>query len=169
MNKAFIKLAYKQIVNIHSATVFERQVFNDSFMEFCMQAQVYNPENKLSTLQELINNNPKANSLHYKVGFAIGLYVKELNNLIPNVFDTFGDTPIPFSSYSFKILSSNLNDRSQHEVSFTYQTNLVLCFGSVGDCLLLATGNQVNDNQLAETFLLKMRPELSITHYQEVL
>src|SRR5436190_10575420 len=97
-NKTEIKIAYRQIIDSQSSGSFEKNIFNDSFQEFCMQAQVYDRRKKFKTFHELIQYEPRANSLHYKVGFAIGLYVKELNHIIPGLEDSIGQ-PITFSRY----------------------------------------------------------------------
>jgi hypothetical protein len=42
---------------------FEKLVFNDSYEEFLIQIQAYNPGSKFKTIQEVTAANPKANSL----------------------------------------------------------------------------------------------------------
>lgn len=170
MNKSLIQLAYKQIIHAESSGKFEKNVFQDSYSEFLMQAQAYNPENKFKTFQELVENNPKANSLHYKVGFAVGLYIKALNNQIPGLTDSLGAERLRFASYSFEIIASDITNKSNHKVGITYRTDVLTWYGKIGKYLLLATGNKLKDVSVdsIETFMLKMRKNLSIVSLKEV-
>lgn len=90
VQKALVHLAYRQVIDATSKGNFAENVFNGSYAEFLLQAQAYNPEKKFRTFDEMVAFNPKAVSLHYKVGFSVGLYIKELNNRIPEPEDTPG-------------------------------------------------------------------------------
>lgn len=61
-----------------------------------MQAQAYNRDNKFSSFEDLKSNNPKANSLHYKVGVSIGLYIRSLQNQIKIPQETAATIQLPF-------------------------------------------------------------------------
>jgi len=167
MSQALIQIVFRQVIDNSSAGGFERNVFDDSFSEFQMQAQAYNPENKFRTFRELTDNNPKANSLHYKVGFAIGLFVKDLNNAIPGLQDSMG-RPVAFASHRFELLESDLTRKVSHKVAITYETNTLTLFATVGDYLVLATGDRLkeSDELPVDTFLLKIQPNMSIASWQ---
>src|SRR4051812_11335515 len=117
MPKAFITIAYKQVIDEHSKGNFERNVFNDSYTEFLMQMQTYNQENKYRTFQEVLAAVPKSNALHYKIGFAIGLYVKQLNNRIPSLYDSLGTMNLAFANHQFEILESDITNKSAHRIA----------------------------------------------------
>ncbi len=53
-----------------------------------MKSQAYDKEQKFKTFKEMVANDPKANSLHYKSGFAIGNLIEQLNKKIPELQDT---------------------------------------------------------------------------------
>lgn len=166
---AFIKLSYRQVIDKNSSTAFAQDVFNDTYNEFMMQVQVYNPDNRFNTLAEVIAANPKANSLHYKVGFSIGLYIRALNNQVPGLQDTLGQVNLPFESSSFQILNSHIGDSSQHKVAITYTTGPLTLLGNYGQYVLLAHG-ELSKDELAEgveTFMLKLQDGLSIANYRE--
>ena len=169
MNKAFIKLAYRHIIDINSKEKFERDVFDDSYSEFKMQSQGYNPEGRLNTFSELVAANPKANSLHYKTGFAVGLYIRALNNKIPGLFDIHERVQMPFSNYAFNIASSHIQDKTLHKVSITYTTPVFTMYAIIGDKLLLSQGEALATSEEAETFLLATSFNLSICSYKEIL
>ena len=164
MAKALIKFAYKQVIDANAQGVFEKNVFMDTYSEFLMQSQVYNKDKRFNTLDQMINENPKANSLHYKVGFAIGLYVKELNNLIPGLKDSLGITSIPFENYKLHILASDISNKQAHKVAVIYRTGTCTLFDAIGENLVVAIGDIINkpETEQYETFVIKMQPELSI-------
>jgi hypothetical protein len=167
--RAIIKLAYKQIIDASSTGEFEKLVFNDSYQEFQMQVQAYNPESKFKTLKEVIAASPKANSLHYKVGFAVGLYIRALNNQIPGLTDSLGQANVPFTINKFEIIESDISNKAIHKVAITYITDTLTLIDVIGEYLLLTVGDQFkNDsNEPVETLLLKMRDGLSISSYSE--
>jgi len=168
MSKALVKLAFRQEIGALHSGAFEKEVFNDSFIEFCMQAQLYNPGDQLRTLEELIINNPKASSLHNKVGFSVGLYIKGLNGNIPGIRDLVpGHTRPSFQSHNFEIISSDLTNRLMHRVAITYYTGVLTLLDSFGDNLLLATGDMahVATGEWIDTFMLKTSSTVTITQY----
>lgn len=169
MAKALIKLAFKHIIDSNSQTEFERDIFNDTYSEFLMQSQIYNKEKNCNTLEQMIANNPKANSLHYKVGFAIGLYVKSLNNIIPNLKDSLSITNIPFEKFQFHIISSDTTNKEEHKVAIIYKTDTMTLFDIIGENLVLANADcSTTHEEFNAAFILKMQPELSIFNWAEV-
>lgn len=171
MSRALIKLAFRQEIDTFSSSSFEKDVFNDSYQEFCMQAQAYNPGGQLRTLQELITNNPKANSLHYKVGFSVGLYIAGLNGVIPGIKELVpGQVQPAFQSHQFEIVWSDLGDRSQHHVVITYLTGPLTLLDSFGDQLLLAAGDvsHMSEGEWVDSFILKINPMITICQYSPV-
>jgi hypothetical protein len=169
MAKALIKLAFRQEIGSSFSGSFEKDVFFDSYNEFRLQAQAYNREGLYTTLEELIANNPKANSLHYKVGFAVGLYIASLNNQIPGVKELIGGSSQPaFESHSFEIIHADLSDRSSFRVAITFHTGILTLLETVGDQLLLANGDlsQLPAGEWMSTFMLRPSPRISVTQYQ---
>ncbi len=167
MQKALIKLAYKQTIDASTEGSFEKKVFSDSYSEFLMQIQAYNQENKYTTWQALLSEVPKASSLHYKVGFSIGLYVKDLNNQIPMLQDSLGRTNLIFETHLFEIIESDITNRLSHRVAITYYTDTLTLLDSFGEYLLLAWGDQSQHpgTEPLETFLLPVCHNLSIVSY----
>lgn len=169
MGKAFIKIRYKHVISNTHQTNFEKDVFHDTYSEFLMQAQGYNQDNRFTTFSQLVNNNPKANSLHYKVGFAVGLYVKDLNNIIPALKDSLDKTIVPFTAHQFEIIDSDITNKAAHKVAITYTSPALLLLDTIGDYFLLSNNEKVNvTNEPVETYMLKMRNSLSIFSYQPI-
>ena len=168
MNPALIKLSYRQLIGPDARTPFEQAVFEDSYAELLMQAQRYNAGNRFTRLHDILAHDPKANSLHYKVGFAVGLYIQQLNRLIPGLTDTLGRVSIPFAQHAFSLVDSDLCSKRQHLVAITYTTDPILFFGSAGNTLILSSDHPSTaaDDGWAATFLLPLHEGLTISEYQ---
>jgi hypothetical protein len=168
MQKGLIRLAYQQIIDASSKSGFERSVASTSYNEFIMKAQAYNPEQKWKTFKELVAHDPKANSLHYKSGFAIGNIIQQLNNKIPVLQDALG-RGINFSEHLFEILDSDITTPAAHKVAITYLTGVLTYFGNIGEQMLLAEGDRLDRTEAGpvQTFMLKMQSGLSIFSYQQ--
>jgi len=158
-----IKFAYRQIIDASSPSDFERNVFNDTYAELLIQANVYNRERRFNTVDEMIAANPKANSLHYKVGFAIGLYVNEFKKKIPGLTDTLGN-PVSFDIFKTEIVHSDLSNKSLHKMALTYISSPHRLMASFGNYLVLAIGDETKDEQMGglSTFTLSVQPNIAI-------
>ncbi|MCF6407612.1 hypothetical protein L3C95_32645 [Chitinophaga filiformis] len=166
MEKALIKLSFRQIIDMHARTSFEKDVFHESYNEFLMQVQAYNRDHQFSTWEQVRGANPKAGSLNYKVGFSIGLFVKELQQQIPGLTDNLGN-PVPFESHRFEIVASDITNKAAHKVAIVYTTATLTLLGVLGDYMLLTTGELLSnpDQQEVQTFMLKIQPQLSVSAY----
>jgi hypothetical protein len=171
MAKAFIKLAYRQLIDANSAGNFERRVFHDSYAEFLLKIQNYNPGNKFTRFSDIVAADGRANSLHYKCSFAVLHHIENLINKIPQLLDTAGRMNIPFEVPEFKLIESAINDKSLHKVAVIYITGVFTLLDSFGEYLLLATGDQSGSihNPGLETFTVKMQEGLSIVNYREIV
>ena len=143
MAKAIIQLAYRQIIDANSPGRFEQDVFNDTFEEFFMQSQVYNPQNSYPTLAEMTGANPKAYSLHYKVGFAIGLYVQQLGRYMPGVHDMLGKPCVSLQSHRFEIIASDVRNKAAHQVAITFLSADLVLHEVLGNSMLLSESNDI--------------------------
>jgi len=136
-------------------------------MPFLLQAQVYNRDNKFSSFEELKSNNPKANSLHYKVGFSIGLYIRSMKNQIKVPQETGAKIQLPFELSEFEIIQSSITNKKLHTVTVTYTTGVCTLLQVIGEYLLLSAGDHNNDEDWQETFLVKPGKTISIVGYLE--
>ncbi len=83
--------------------------------------------------------------------------------------DTLGK-PIPFETYQFEVIESDITNKKLHKVAIIYFTKSLTVFDNVGDYLILATGDQTasDSKDACETILLKLLPNISIVNYSEV-
>jgi len=168
MTKALIKLAYRQVINAESTSNFEQRVFNDSYAEFLMKIQAYNPDGKFEKYSEIVANDGRANSLHYKTSFAILHHLEELKGKIPGLYDSADRIQLSYEVPEFKLIESGINDKSIHKVAITYITGTLTLIDTIGDFLLLAVGDQSEKEEM-ETFMLRTRPGISISSYKSLL
>ncbi len=167
MAKALIKFAYRQVIDINSTGGFEKSVFNATYQEFLLKSQAYNIDNRFDTFSELKQNDGRANSLHYKLSFSALHLLHSLDNKIPDLKDNAGKC-ILFEAPKFELIESSLTDRSVHKLAINYCTGLFTLMGIAGEYLVLAEGD-VSDKEMADTFTLKMQPELSVFFYKELV
>lgn len=170
MPKAIIRLAYNQVIDLHSEGKFEKKVFYDTYAAVLMQSQNYNSGRKLRTLEEMIEENPKAISLNYKVGFAIALAIKSLNNIIPGLTDSLSINKIQFESYTFHVIASDIKDKKLHKVAIIYRTAMYSLLDLIGENMILANGDLTfqSENPHMEVLMIKMQPSLSICSWMDL-
>ena len=164
MAKAIIKLAYRQVIDAASAGDFERNVFRASYQEFLLKSQTYNQDARFKTFSELRANDGRANSLHYKLSFAVMNFISGLNKKIPGLKDNAGNNLV-FEEPRFELIESNITDRAAHRVAINYSTGLLTLLDTIEDYLILGQGD-ISGGEAAETFTLKMQPGLSIIYYK---
>jgi hypothetical protein len=171
MEKALIKLAYRQIIDANATSLLEKKIFHDSYNEFLLKIQAYNPGNKFTTYSDIVANDGRANSLHYKCSFAVLHHIETLKNKIPGLFDTAGKMNIPFEVAEFKLLESGITDKNLHKAGIIYTTGIFTLVDSFGEYLVLAPGEQVDviTHPGIETFTVKMQENLSIVNYREIV
>lgn len=162
---ALIKLAYKQIIDASAQGAFEKSVLQASYREFLLKNQAYNPERKFKTFTELKAHDGRANSLHYKLSFAVGHFIQTLDHKIPGLTDNLGNSVL-FETPQFELIESSIGNITAHKVAITYTTGTLTLVNQLADFMLLANGD-VSEKIEADTFVLRMQPNLSIVSYQE--
>jgi hypothetical protein len=160
-----IQFTYTQLITHEYNTVFEKNIFDDSYQEWLMQSQAYNDGGKLQTFEELIHFNPKANSLHYKVGFSVGLYIQALNSIIPSLKDNGGNYSLTFATCEFKIIRSSIKDKKQHVVALLYTSHEYQLLERFGEFLLLQKLTPDETTTENTTILVKIQPGFNIISY----
>lgn len=169
MIKGLIRLCYRKIIDASSQTAWDKYVFVDTYMEFYMQAQFYNQENKYTTFQELIDNVPNADRLHQLTSAAAIGYIRQLDGLIPDVTTRLGKLYLPFTQFKFEIIQSHVQHRDAHKVTISFYSEPLTWIATVNDQLLVANGDQRVALQMGkevDTELIALQPYLSISSYQ---
>jgi hypothetical protein len=166
MKKATIKINYRHIIDVHAETGFEKNVWHASYEEFLLKSQVYNPGNKFKTFTGMKANDGRANSLHYKTGFAVGHFINQLKNEIPYLYNNLGKN-IHFAAHQFEMIESNIINKEEHKVAVIFITGNFILLDHINDYMILAKAENILKEN-TETFLLKIQPNLSIISYVEI-
>ncbi|MFD1140419.1 hypothetical protein ACFQ4C_04840 [Larkinella insperata] len=168
MYKGIVKLSYRKIIDASSRTAWDTFVFNDTHLEFYMQAQRLDPEGKYFTFRQLRDNLGHADQLQYLTSTAAIGYIRQLNDLVPDVANQSGKTCLPFKQFRFEIIDSHLEDKSQHRIAIWFYSEPLTWIDTVGNQLLIAYGDKTDDltaGQEIETDLIPLSPFLSISHF----
>lgn len=166
MFRAKIKLVYRQEISAKSESQFEKAVFRASYQEFLFKSQAYNPDGRFKSFSQMRENDGRANSLHYKLGFSVLHFISPLGNKMPVITDNAGDK-ISFEAPRFELIESNIDDIAQHQIAIFYKTAELLLVDFLGEYLLLSQAHNA-ENETAGTFVLQLQPNLSIVTYQGI-
>jgi hypothetical protein len=167
MAKALLKFAYRQVIDINSTGNFEKAVFENTYKEFLLKSQAYNLGHGFSTFSQMKRNDGRANSLHYKLSFAALHLLHSLDNRIPDIKDNAGRSLL-FETPKFELIESDIEDKRAHQIAINYCTGVYTLMNIAGEYMILAEGD-ASDQEMCETFTLKMQPGLSVVFYKELL
>ena len=98
-------------------------------------------DNKYKTFTEMKAADGRANSLHYKSGFAAEQYIGTLKNKITSLQDTL-EQPLSFERYRFEVIESDITNKALHKIAINYTTETLTLFAVVGEYFLLAIGDK---------------------------
>jgi hypothetical protein len=172
MAKGLIRLCYAKVIDASSVTAWDKYVFEATYKEFYMQAQQFDQQKKYTTFQEILENIPKADQMHYLVSTAAVGYIRQLNETIPDIANAFGKPCVPFKNFRFEIIQSHVKNRSLHKVAIYFYSENLTWIDTIGDRLLFSFGNHLEalaQGQSVETEMLTIRPNLIICSYQEMI
>lgn len=169
MAKGIIHLSYRKIIDASSQKLWDKYVFDDTYMEFYMQAQFYNQENRYNTFQELLDNVPNADRLHYQTSTAAIGYIRQLNGLVPDIVNTSGKLCLPFTQFKFEIIQSHVQQKEAHRVAILFYSEPLTWLDTIDNTLLIAYGDQreaLREGKAVDTDMLTLQPYLSISSFQ---
>lgn len=171
MAKGIIRLCYKKIIDVNAQKQWERYVFEDTYREFFMQVQFYNQEEKYHTFQELIANVPAVEKLHYLVSTAAINYIRQLNDLIPDIANVHQQLCLPFKNFRFEIIHSHVKNKEEHKVAIYFYSEPLIWIDTIDNQLLIASDNQKETLRVGSeisTDLISLQPLLSISSFQNI-
>ena len=155
MCKGTIRLCYRKIIDVHPTHPWDKLVFEDSYIEFLLQAQLYNQEKKYTSFSELITHVPNAEKLHFLVSAAVMGYLQQLNGKVPDLVNALGKLFLPFKHFRFEIINSDVKDKTRHQVAVNFFTDHLAWHDTINNQLLLSIpGNAEKDELLTELFTL---------------
>ena len=163
-----IRLVYRKIIDSTSQNAWDKQVFENSYKEFQMQSQLYNQEKKFAGFNDLIQNIPGAEKLHFLVSNAIIGHLRQLNGIMTDVLDNLGKRFLPFNNFKFEILNSDFNNKEVHSIAINFYSEPMYWHDTIGNYLLLSKvdGAITPDGRL--TNLYALQPFVSIYSIKSV-
>lgn len=168
MCKGIVRLKYRKIIDAASRKAWDQYVFNDTHLEFYMQAQRLDPEGNYPTFKLLQENIGQTDQLHYLTSTAAIGYIRQLNDLIPDVTNREGQLCLPFKNFRFEIIASHIQDKSQHKIAIWFYSEPLTWIDTIDTNLLIAYGNRSDElkaGQEVETDLIPLSPYVSISHF----
>ncbi len=166
MKQRIIKLCYRKVIDSSSQRVWDKYVFESSYKEFLMQAQLYNQEKKYSSFAELVINVPGAERLHFLVSSAIVGYLQQLKETVPDVLNSLGKHFLPFKNYRFEIINSDMKNKTSHQVAINFFSEPLIWHETIGEYLLISPSREENTGNEIPTDMVKLQPFLSIYSLQ---
>jgi hypothetical protein len=166
MTKGLIQLCYRKIIDADSQKVWDKYVFEDTYMEFFMQAQTYNQEGKHSTFQEISENVPAASNLSYLVSTVAINYIRQLKDIIPDIANVYGKLCLSFKRFKFEIIQSDIEDKASHKVAIYFYSEPVTWIDTLDGKLLIAYGDQretIDSGNEIETDMIALQPFIIIS------
>lgn len=166
MTKGLIQLCYRKIIDADTQKTWDKYVFEDTWMEFFMQAQTYNQEGQYSTFQEITENVPAASNLNYLVSTAAINYIRQLKDIVPDIANVYGKLCLPFNRFRFEIIHADLKDKDGYKIAVYFYSEPVTWIDTLDGKLLIAYGDQRENLQSGvevETEMIALQPYLNIS------
>ena len=167
MAKKVIRLCYRKIIDASSQKSWEKYVFDSTYKEFLMQAQLYNPGKKYNTFGEIIMNVPAADKLHFLVSASIVGYLQQLGGKIPDILNNLGKHLLEFKDYRFEIINSDIKNKAGHQVAINFFSGPLIWHDTINNYLLVSPLGAAKTEDGVLTDLIAMQPFLSIYSLKE--
>ncbi len=168
--KGLISLCYRKIIDASSQKAWDKFVFDDTHLEFYMRAQHFDPEGNYKTLPALLTNVPNAHQIHGMVSTAAIGYLRQLNDIIPDVVNAYGKLCLPFKRFKFELVYSHIQNKAEHKVAIYFYSDLLTWIDTIGNQLLIAYGDQQDalaKGEEVETDLIALQPFMNISSLQK--
>ena len=168
MPDRIITLCYRKIIDATATRPWDKLVWDDSYREFRMQAQTFNPGNRYQSFGELLHYVPNANRLHFLVSGAVTGYIQQLNERVPDILNNLGRHFLRFKQFHFELINSDLHDQSKHQVAINFFSEPLTWHDTVGPFLLVSEASGA-PGPAGETLthLVQLQPFLSIHAIQK--
>ena len=165
MSKGIIKFSFQKIIEEVPASLWDKYVFDATWMEYRMQAANFNLQNKETLFTSIVRENPKAVQLHDAVSTAAVGYIRQLQELIPGLVNAHGKTVVPFKNFKFSIIQSDMMDSKLHKIEIIFISEPVTLIDVFNNQYLIAIGDkqeELNAGKEVATELVPQTDRLSI-------
>src|SRR6218665_2851513 len=167
MKKKIIRITYRHVINSHSQSSLDKMLFNNTWQEFLLKSQAYNPGNTMDAFNEIRQADGRANSLHYKIALAASGIIGSLRHINPFVQDYSGKN-IAFEDYNFELLESSVSDKTRHVFAVNFVSPGYRLHDISGDLLVRGKSEAApGPDGMYQTFMIKTEKNLYISSYKE--
>ncbi len=168
-NTNIIRLCYRKIISNTNQNNWDKLVWESTYAELQMQRQLYDQQNTNPRFADLLFHHPRAENLHYLVSTSVVGYIKQLNNIIPDIQDNLGRSVLNFNQYKFEIINSNSLQKNEHSVAINFFSNPLILQQTMGNHFIVSTPLAVNDDEgFTPTFTFQWQLFLSIAYLKTV-
>lgn len=161
-SKGIIRLCYRKVIDASSQKAWDKLVFESTYKEFLMQAQLYNQEKKYSSFSELLQNVPGADKLHFLVSSAIVGYLQQLEGKVPDIVNNLGKHFLAFKNYRFEMINSDIKNKAGHQVAINFFSEPLTWHDAIDNYLLVSPDNAEKNDDGVLTDMVQLQPFLSI-------
>ena len=170
--KGIISLCYRKVIDASSQKAWDKFVFDDTYLEFFMRAQYFDPQGQYTTLKALEENIPQAHQIHGMVSTAAIGYLQQLKDIMPEIVNAHGKLCLSFKRFKFEIIHSHIQNKSEHKIAIYFYSEPLTWIDSIGNHLLVAYGNQteaIKNGIDVATDIIDLQPNLSISFFKKHL
>jgi len=168
MANRIITFCYRKIIDTHAEGAWEKMVFNDTYSEFLLQAQNFNPEKKHTTFSSLLRYVPESVKLHYLVSAAAVGYLQQLNERVPDILNILGRQFLTFKSFHFEIINSDLTTAANHQVAINFYSEPMIWHDSACNYMLVSAAHNLelpvtgDEQETYTTDMVQLQPFFTI-------
>ena len=170
--KGIVKLCYRKVIEASSFLAWDKQVFDDTYKEFYIQAQQFDQQGKYDTFLEITRNIPKAEEMHYLVSTAAVGYIHQLNKLFPDILNTQGKRCIPFRRFTFEIIQSSISNKNVHKVAISFFSDPLIWIDNLNAAQIVVSSEdqlgKLRSGDEAETNTLNLSPDVGIISFKKI-
>lgn len=165
MAERTIILCYRKLIDANSATAWEKMLWQDSYKEFKMQFQLYNQEKKYHQLSEVIDSVKGAGQLHFLVSAAAVGYIRQLDEMVPDILNSLGVPFLHFGQFRFEILCADDRDIASYKIAIWFYCKPLTWHNTIANYLLVSEQKPAQA-VVMETNMVAMQPALGIHSIQ---
>ena len=170
MARGIVTLCYQKVIDASSQGAWERDIFEDTRKEFYMQAQQFDQKGLCHTFSDMLRRIPKADRMHYLVSTAAVGYLRQLNQIIPDIRNLYGNLCLPFTNFRFEIIQSHVTDSSLHSVAIYFYSDPLTWIDMLDKQFIFAVGDHLDallNGQRIQTDSILLTPRITIATFQE--
>lgn len=159
MSKGIIQFGFQKIIATAPVALWDKYVFDATWMEYRMQAANYNQQSKATLFTAILNENPQAEKLHDAVCTAAIGYIRQLQEKIPGLLNVHGKNVVPFKNFKFSIIQSDMTDSKLHQVEIIFISEPLTLIDAFNNHYLIAIGNKQQQLQAGEVVATELIPQ----------